>query len=130
MGAGKTYLMACFIYLDLYFATLFENDFRFAHNFVIFAPQATKTAILPSLRTIKDFNPEWILPKSEAGKLKQVISVEILDSLSSKRKDKLQGNNPNLEKVNRMKQIKDFGQKMKSMLTPIVFIMMKRRHLK
>jgi len=109
MGAGKTYLMACFIYLDLYFATLFENDFRFAHNFVIFAPQATKTAILPSLRTIKDFNPEWILPKSEAGKLKQVISVEILDSLSSKRKDKLQGNNPNLEKVNRMKQIKDFG---------------------
>lgn len=109
MGAGKTYLMACFIYLDLYFATLFKKDFRFAHNFVIFAPQATKTAILPSLRTIKDFNPEWILPKNEADRLKQIISIEILDSLSSKRKDKLQGNNPNLEKVNRMKQTKDFG---------------------
>ena len=55
MGAGKTFLMACFIYLDLYFATLFKEDKRFAHNFVVFAPQASKTAILPSLRTIKDF---------------------------------------------------------------------------
>lgn len=109
MGAGKTFLMACFIYLDLYFATLFKNDKRFAHNFVVFAPQASKTAILPSLRTIKDFYPEWILPKEEADKLKQIIAIEILDSLSSKRKDKLHGNNPNLEKVNRIKQTKDFG---------------------
>ncbi|WP_435550066.1 hypothetical protein [Desulfobacterium sp. N47] len=109
MGAGKTFLMACFIYLDLYFATLFKNDKRFAHNYVVFAPQASKTAILPSLRTIKDFNPEWILPKEEADKLKQIITIEILDSLSSKRKDKLHGNNPNLEKVNRIKQTKDFG---------------------
>lgn len=109
MGAGKTFLMACFVYLDLYFATLFKKDKRFAHNFVVFAPQASKTAILPSLRTIKDFNPEWILPKEEADKLKQIITIEILDSLSSKRKDKLHGNNPNLEKVNRIKQTKDFG---------------------
>ncbi len=109
MGAGKTFLMACFIYLDLYFATLFKNDKRFAHNFVVFAPHASKTAILPALRTIKDFNPEWILPKEEADKLKQIISFEVLDSLSSKRKDKLHGNNPNLEKVNRIKQTKDFG---------------------
>ena len=109
MGAGKTFLMACFIYLDLYFARLFESDARFAHNFVVFAPQASKTAILPSLRTIKDFNPEWILPEVEADKLKQIINIEILDSLSSKRKDKLHGNNPNLEKVNRIKQTKDFG---------------------
>ncbi len=109
MGAGKTFLMACFIYLDLYFSTLFKNDKRFAHNFVVFAPQASKTAILPSLRTIKEFNPEWILPKEEAVKLKQIITIEILDSLSSKRKDKLHGNNPNLEKVNRIKQTKEFG---------------------
>jgi type III restriction enzyme len=109
MGAGKTYLMASFIYLDLYFASLFKNDHRFAHNFVVFAPQATKTAILPSLRTIKDFNPEWILPANVADRLRQIISIDILDSLSSKRKDKLQGNNPNLEKVNRMKQAKNFG---------------------
>lgn len=109
MGAGKTYLMACFIYLDLYFAGLFKDNLRFAHNFVVFAPHATKTAILPSLRTIKDFNPEWILPSHEAEKLKQMITIEILDSLSSSRKDKLQGNNPNLEKVNRIKQTKNFG---------------------
>jgi type III restriction enzyme len=61
------------------------------------------------LRTIKDFNPEWILPKPEADKLKLLISIEILDSLSSKRKDKLHGNNPNLEKLNRIRQTKDFG---------------------
>ena len=35
MGAGKTFLMACFIYLDLYFSTLFKNDNRFAYNFVV-----------------------------------------------------------------------------------------------
>ena len=109
MGAGKTFLMACFIYLDLYFANLFKNDKRFAHNFIVFAPQAAKTAILPSLTTIKSFNPQWILPAADANKLKQIINIEILDSLSSKRKDKLQGNNPNLEKVNRLKQTKDFG---------------------
>jgi len=109
MGAGKTYLMACFIYLDLYFSKLFPSDKRFAHNFVVFAPSASKTAILPALQTIKNFNPEWILPPNEAEKLKHIIHIEILDSLSSKRKDKLHGNNPNLEKVNRLTQTKDFG---------------------
>lgn len=109
MGAGKTWLMAAFIYLDLHFAGLFENDKRFSRNFVVLAPQASKTAILPSLQTIKNFNPEWILPKNEAGKLKQVIQIEILDALGSRRRDKLQGNNPNLEKVNRIAQTKDFG---------------------
>ena len=109
MGAGKTYLMACFIYLDLYFASLYKTDKRFAHNFIVLAPQASKTAILPSLQTIRNFNPEWILPSKEADKLKQIIQIEILDALSSQRKDKLQGNNPNLEKVNRISQTKKFG---------------------
>ncbi|MFA5773039.1 MAG: hypothetical protein WC974_09940, partial [Thermoplasmata archaeon] len=53
--------------------------------------------------------PEWILPANEAKQLKQNVHIEILDSLSSKRKDKLHGNNPNLEKVNRLTQINDFG---------------------
>ena len=109
MGAGKTYLMACFIYLDLYFARINKNDKRFAHNFVVFAPHASKTAILPSLQTIKNFDPEWILPKNEAKQLKQIIHIEVLDSLKSKRKDKLQGSNPNLEKVNRLTQTNNFG---------------------
>ena len=109
MGAGKTYLMASFIYLDLYFAGLYKNDSRFAHNFIVLAPSGSKTAILPSLQTIKNFDPEWILPKTPAGKLKQVIQIEILDALGSRRRDKLQGNNPNLEKVSRLSQTKDFG---------------------
>ncbi|MEK7663876.1 MAG: DEAD/DEAH box helicase family protein [Patescibacteria group bacterium] len=109
MGAGKTYLMACFIYLDLYFANLYKKDKRFAHNFIVLAPSASKTAILPSLQTIKNFDPQWILPKNEADKLKRIIQIEILDALSSQRKDKLQGNNPNLEKVNRISQTKNFG---------------------
>ncbi|MDD4217027.1 MAG: DEAD/DEAH box helicase family protein [Bacteroidales bacterium] len=109
MGAGKTYLMACFIYIDLYFAKINKKDKRFAHNFVVFAPHASKTAILPSLQTIKNFDPEWILPKNEAKLLKQIAHIEVLDSLSSKRKDKLQGNNPNLEKVNRLTQTNKFG---------------------
>ncbi len=109
MGAGKTYLMACFIYLDLYFAKINKKDKRFAHNFVVFAPQASKTAILPSLKTIEDFNPEWILPENKAKELKQIVHIEVLDSLSSNRKDKLQGNNPNLEKVNRLTQTNNFG---------------------
>ena len=109
MGAGKTYLMACFIYLDLYFAKINKKDKRFAHNFVVFAPHASKTAILPSLQTIKNFDPEWILPENEARELKQIAHIEVLDSLSSKRKDKLHGNNPNLEKVNRLTQTNNFG---------------------
>ncbi len=109
MGAGKTYLMACFIYLDLFFARNNKDDARFAHNFIVFAPQASKTAILPSLQTIRDFQPEWILPQGEAHYLKQTVHIEILDSLSSQRKDKLQGNNPNLEKVNRLTQTNNFG---------------------
>src|SRR5699024_3499670 len=38
MGAGKTYLMAAFIYLDLYFAKNEPLNPAFAHNFIIFAP--------------------------------------------------------------------------------------------
>ncbi len=109
MGAGKTFLMAAFIYIDLYFALINRTDTRFAHNFVVFAPSASKTAILPSLQTIKNFEPSWVLPEQEAERLKRIVVIEILDSLSSKRKDKLHGNNPNLEKVNRITQTKDFG---------------------
>ena len=109
MGAGKTYLMAALIYLDLYFARLHPHDPRFAHNFVVFAPQASKTAILPSLQTIRNFDPAWVLPASDAAELRRLVHFEILDSLSSKRRDKLHGNNPNLEKVNRLAQTRDFG---------------------
>jgi hypothetical protein len=109
MGAGKTYLMAAFIYLDLHFARLQPNNPRFARNFILFAPQASKTAILPSLQTIRNFDPTWVLPPNDAAELRRVVHFEILDNLSSKRRDKLHGNNPNLEKVNRLTQTRDFG---------------------
>ena len=109
MGAGKTYLMAAFIYLDLHCARLHPGDPRFARNFVVFAPQASKTAILPSLQSIRNFDPAWVLPPQDAAELRRIVHFEILDSLSSKRRDKLHGNNPNLEKVNRLTQTRDFG---------------------
>ena len=109
MGAGKTYLMAALIYLDLHFARLHPGDVRFARNFVVFAPQASKTAILPSLQTIRNFDPAWVLRPSDAAELRRFVHFEILDSLSSARRDKLHGNNPNLEKVNRLTQTRDFG---------------------
>lgn len=109
MGAGKTYLIACFIYLDLYFSDLLPNDRRFAENFIVLAPHSKKTAILPSLKTIKDFNPERLFEKSVAGKLKNMVHIEILDALSSAVKDKLQSRSPNLEKLNRLMQTKNKG---------------------
>ncbi|OGM26689.1 hypothetical protein A2692_05655 [Candidatus Woesebacteria bacterium RIFCSPHIGHO2_01_FULL_39_95] len=120
MGTGKTFLMAMYVYLDLYFSKLLKDDKRFAKNFVVFAPQATKTAILPSLQTIKNFDPNWIFPRDEAERLRQEINIEVLDALSSKRKDKLQGNNPNLEKVNRLVQSKGKGDVSKT--SGLVFI--------
>ena len=44
MGAGKTYLMAAFIYLDLYFAYNEPTNPSFAHNFIIFAPSGLKSS--------------------------------------------------------------------------------------
>ena len=38
MGAGKTYLMAAFIYLDLYFAQNDPANKIFAHNFILMIP--------------------------------------------------------------------------------------------
>ena len=38
MGAGKTYLMAAFIYLDLYFAQQEPDNRAFAHNFMVQVP--------------------------------------------------------------------------------------------
>ena len=44
MGAGKTYLMAAFIYLDLYFAMNEPSNKAFAHNFSHFSSIRLKKA--------------------------------------------------------------------------------------
>ena len=76
MGAGKTYLMAAFIYLDLYFALNEPTNSAFAHNFIIFAPSGLKSSVVPSLKTIQNFNPAWIIPDPAASDIKRMVSFE------------------------------------------------------
>lgn len=98
MGAGKTYLMAAFIYLDLYFAYDEPTNPSFAHNFIIFAPSGLKSSVVPSLKTIQNFNPSWILPEPAATDIKRMISFEVLDqSKTAKKSNKTK--NPNVQKI-------------------------------
>lgn len=98
MGAGKTYLMAAFIYLDLYFAYNEPTNPVFAHNFIIFAPSGLKSSVVPSLKTIQNFNPSWILPEPAATDIKIMISFEVLDqSKTAKKSNKTK--NPNVQKI-------------------------------
>lgn len=98
MGAGKTYLMAAFIYLDLYFAMNEPDNTAFAHNFIIFAPSGLKSSVAPSLKTIQNFNPTWIVPEPAATDIKRIISFEVLDqSKTTKKSNKTK--NPNVQKI-------------------------------
>lgn len=98
MGAGKTYLMAAFIYLDLYFARNEPLNPAFAHNFIIFAPSGLKSSVVPSLRTIQKFEPSWVLPEPAASEIKRIVSFEVLDqSKTSKKSNKTK--NPNVQKI-------------------------------
>ena len=98
MGAGKTYLMASFIYLDLYFAQNEMQNKNFAHNFIILVPSGLKTSILPSLKTIQNFDPSWIVPEPSATNIKRLIKFEILnESKTDKRSNKIR--NPNVAKI-------------------------------
>jgi superfamily II DNA or RNA helicase len=98
MGAGKTYLMAAFIYLDLYFALNEPKNKAFAHNFVILAPSGLKSSVVPSLRTIQEFDPSWVIPEPAASELKKLLKFEVLDEQSSaKRSNRVR--NPNVQKI-------------------------------
>ena len=98
MGAGKTYLMAAFIYLDLYFALNEPTNPAFAHNFIIFAPSGLKSSVVPSLRTIQKFNPAWILPEPAASEIKRMILFEVLDEVKTGSKSN-KTKNPNVQKI-------------------------------
>ncbi len=98
MGAGKTFLMACFIYLDLYFALNEPNNKAFTHNFIIFAPSGLKSSVIPSLRTIQKFNPAWVIPEPSATEIRRMIKFEVLDqSKTDKKSNKIK--NPNVQKI-------------------------------
>lgn len=98
MGAGKTYLMICFIYLDLYFSLLDSTNTIFARNFLILAPSGLKSSILPSLKNIEKFNIHWLIPSPYAEEIKRQIKFEILDENKSARKSN-RTHNPNVAKL-------------------------------
>jgi hypothetical protein len=98
MGAGKTFLMAAFIYLDLYFATNEPNNEAFAHNFIIFAPSGLKSSVVPSLRTIQRFDPTWVLPEPSATEIKRKMLFEVLDQSKTASKSN-KTKNPNVQKI-------------------------------
>jgi len=100
MGAGKTYLMAAFIYIDLYFSKQESGNNAFAENFMILAPSGLKTSILPSIKTIEDFDPTWILPEPAASQTRNEIMFEVLDEQKSAKNSNLV-RNPNAQKISR-----------------------------
>jgi len=99
MGAGKTFLMAAFIYLDLYFANNETNNKAFAHNFLVLIPSGLKSSIVPSLKTIENFDPVWVLPEPSAGNMKKLLKFEVLDEQKTAKKSN-KARNPNAQKVN------------------------------
>ena len=98
MGAGKTFLMAVFIYLDLYFAINEPENKVFAHNFIILIPSGLKSSIVPSLKTIQNFDPSWILPEPSASNIRKILKFEILDKPKSAKKSN-KARNPNSQKI-------------------------------
>lgn len=98
MGAGKTYLMAAFIYLDLYFAMNEPHNPAFAHNFIIFAPSGLKSSVVPSLKTIQKFDPAWVIPEPAASNIKRLLSFEVLDQSKTASKSN-KTKNPNVQKI-------------------------------
>ena len=98
MGAGKTYLMAAFIYLDLYYAKNEPDNPAFAHNFIIFAPSGLKSSVVPSLKTIQNFDPSWVLPEPAASEIKRLILFEVLDENKTAKKSN-KTKNPNVQKI-------------------------------
>ena len=98
MGAGKTYLMAAFIYLDLYFAMNEPQNPAFAHNFIIFAPSGLKSSVVPSLKAIQKFDPAWVIPEPAASNIKRMLSFEVLDQGKTASKSN-KTKNPNVQKI-------------------------------
>lgn len=98
MGSGKTFLMAMFIYLDLYFAINEPDNKAFAHNFIVLAPSGLKSSIVPSLKTIQNFDVSWIIPEPSASNLKKLLKFEMLDANKSGKKSN-KTKNPNVNKI-------------------------------
>ena len=90
--------MAAFLYLELYFAYNEPQNPAFAHNFIILAPSGLKSSVVPSLKTIRNFDPTWVIAEPTASKLKQLLCFEVLDQGKSA-KSSNQVKNPNAQKI-------------------------------
>ena len=98
MGAGKTFLMAAFIYLDLAFALQEPDNPAFARNFLVLAPSGLKSSIVPSLRTIQAFDPSWVVAEPLASRLRRRLRFMVLDAeTSASRSNRVR--NPNVQKL-------------------------------
>ncbi len=106
MGAGKTFLMAAFIHLELYFSMLEPDNPAFARNFMVMAPSGLKSSIVPSIRHIQDFDPTWVLPEPAASQIHKQIRFEILDEQKTAAKSNLV-KNPNAQKINNLGPLND-----------------------
>ena len=98
MGAGKTYLMAAMIYLDLYFADAEPDNPIFAKNFLVLIPNARKSSIAPSLKEIADFDGSMVFPAKTAHTIKKNINFTILDESKTEAKS-MRTVNPNALRV-------------------------------
>lgn len=98
MGAGKTFLMAAFLYLDLAFARQEPDNPAFAKNFLVLAPSGLKSSIVPSLRTIQAFDPSWVVAEPLASRLRRALKFVVLDADSSAARSN-RVRNPNVQKL-------------------------------
>jgi len=98
MGAGKTWLMSAFVYLNLYFAINEPYNPLFAHNFIVLAPAGLKSSIIPSLKDMQEFDPTFILPEPTASQIKAILKYEILEEDNSSKGSNIV-KNPNALKI-------------------------------
>lgn len=108
MGAGKTFLMAAMIYLDLAFALQEPDNPAFARNFLVLAPSGLKSSIVPSLRTIQAFDPAWVVAEPLASRLRRTLRFMVLDADSSaSRSNRVR--NPNVQKLASLQPFADLA---------------------
>lgn len=108
MGAGKTFLMAAFIYLDLAFALQEPENPAFARNFLVLAPSGLKSSIVPSLRTIQSFDPSWVVAEPLASRLRRQLQFMVLDAVTSaSRSNRVR--NPNVQKLASLQPFDDLA---------------------
>ncbi|KAA6340815.1 hypothetical protein EZS27_011333, partial [termite gut metagenome] len=71
----------------------------FAHNFLMLIPSGLKSSIVPSLKTIENFDPSWILPEPAASNLRKLLKFDVLNEQKTG-KNSNKTRNPNAQKVN------------------------------